>query len=83
MMTSSVFSQFYQVIEDAKPFADRYLPDKAHELLESSRQKVNEQTLTIQMYGAYNAGKSTFINVFIEVDGIDAFIHVIFATLPG
>ena len=65
MMTSSVFSQFYDVIEDVKPFVERYLPDKAHELFESSRQKVNEQTLTIQMYGAYNAGKSTLINVLL------------------
>jgi tRNA U34 5-carboxymethylaminomethyl modifying GTPase MnmE/TrmE len=64
-MKSSVFSQFHEIIKDVKPLAERYLSDEANTLLESSRNKVDEKALTIQLYGAYNAGKSTLINVLL------------------
>lgn len=60
---SSVFSQFYQIIDDVKPFLEIYTPD--NNAIDLSIQKVNERTLSILLYGAYNAGKSTLINVLL------------------
>jgi tRNA U34 5-carboxymethylaminomethyl modifying GTPase MnmE/TrmE len=62
---SFIFNQLHQIVEDTTPLLNTYLPDMAHQIFQSSKQKVNERTLRIQLYGTYNAGKSTLVNVLL------------------
>lgn len=62
---TSVFNQFQQVIDDTKPLWEAYLPEKVSSVIELAERKLQERTLTIQLYGSYNAGKSTLINVLL------------------
>ncbi|MDI1292145.1 MAG: 50S ribosome-binding GTPase [Methylobacter sp.] len=63
---SSVFSLFHQIVDEIEPLREVYLPDNDGVYL--SRQKIDERTLSIQLYGAYNAGKSTLINVLLGMN---------------
>lgn len=60
---SSVFNQFHHIVNEIEPLWKAFVPD--NDMITLSRQKINERTLSIQLYGAYNAGKSTFINTLL------------------
>jgi len=62
---NSVFSQFQHIIADIKPFGEVYFPQGISSAIKLSETKLQERTLTIQLYGSYNAGKSTLINVLL------------------
>jgi len=65
---SSVFTKFQQIIDEVKPLLTTYVPDKFADAINSSETKLQERTLSIQLYGSYNAGKSTFVNVLLGQD---------------
>lgn len=60
---SSVFNQFNSIVNEIEPLWKIYLSDD--DTISLSRNKINKRTLRIQLYGAYNAGKSTFINTLM------------------
>lgn len=64
-MVSNVFNQLNSIIDNGHPILNRYLPEKSEEVVHKARAKLNEKQVKIQLYGAYNAGKSSLINLLL------------------
>jgi len=62
---SVIFSKFGDAIEQARPYWVKYRPNQAEDVYSSAKEKLSRESLHIQLYGAYNAGKSTLVNVLL------------------
>jgi len=61
----AVIPEVSKLISTLKPYWLRYYPDEFERVFQQADAKLQEEQLTIQVYGAYNAGKSTLINVLL------------------
>ena len=65
-MNNSPYDQVLENMERSAPLIARYREDVAPQVLQAQiAGKIDEKALHILVYGAYNAGKSTLINVLL------------------
>lgn len=65
-MITNPYSQVLENMERSEPLIARYGEDvETHVLQNEIAEKIDEKALHILVYGAYNAGKSTLINVLL------------------
>lgn len=68
MENTKVFAELEEIIDAGFPYWERHRPNEASLAYKDTKEKVQTESLVIQLYGAYNAGKSTLINVLFAED---------------
>lgn len=63
-----IFAELEEVIDEGYPYWERHRPGEALSVYNDTKEKVQRDSLAIQLYGAYNAGKSTLINVLFGAE---------------
>ena len=67
-MLNHSYAKLNNIVSEAKPILEKKLPNEAEALINTTKQKLAEEALTVQLYGSYNAGKSSFINLLLGQD---------------
>ena len=64
-MINPAFEKLSGIVEEIQPILKNRLPNEYESLLSKTEAKLNESAISVHLYGAYNAGKSSFINLLI------------------
>ena len=68
-MNVNPYTQVRENLQRSEPLVSRHgEADRLHAILSEIEEKIEEKVLHILVYGAYNAGKSTLINVLLDED---------------
>ena len=66
---SNPFTLIQQSIDSSYDLVSKYIgEEKVQELKQEIKAKINNQKLQVMLYGAYNAGKSTLVNVLLGAE---------------
>lgn len=83
-MSAFEYAQVFAIFNQVKPLLAQYAPDRAKVCESRFKEKQEDATPVIMVYGVYNAGKSTLINALLgqekanvadkpETDKVDAY----------
>ena len=64
-MINPEYEKLSLIVDEIKPILKERLPDEYNTLLSKTETKLHENSISILLYGAYNAGKSSLINLLI------------------
>lgn len=64
-MTAHIYSKINDVLADIYPVISKKIPNEAPSLILKANEKLAQDSLRVQLYGSYNAGKSSFINLLL------------------
>lgn len=63
---NSVFVEFREIANELVQMWEKYRPDDVAFVKENIDEKINQERLSIQIYGNYNSGKSTLVNALLK-----------------